>query len=1201
LLNRIAPRNVRQSFRHFCFILFCVAVCYSCKRKTLFEQISSEHSRIHFNNRILESDSINPLDVTNIYNGGGIGVGDFNKDGLPDLFFIGNRVPNKLYLNKGDFKFDDITAVARVGGTGRWGRGVAIVDINNDGWPDIYVCNTMSKDSTQRRNQLYVNQGLNKDGVPIFKELASEYGLDINVHSTMSNFFDYDNDGDLDMFLAVNEVGQNNSTITYRPILKNRESPSTGRLYRNDWDPKLKHGVFHDVSKAAGVNTEGFSHGVTIVDINRDGWKDIYITNDFITNNILYINNHDGTFTDESMKYFKHTSANAMGQDIEDINNDGLADVIELDMNPENNYRKKMMLNTISYQSYLNNDFYHYQYQFVRNTLQLNQGPRIGGMDSVGAPAFSEISWMAKMAQTDWSWCPLLHDFNNDGYRDLIITNGFPRDLTDHDFIVFRNQSYQIASKKQMLDQIPVIKIPNYAFENNADLTFKDVTSDWGLTLPTFSNGAAYADLDNDGATDLIISNINDEALIYKNTIHSTAPEASHYLNVRFHGLAQNLNGIGAWADVYYKSGHQVYENTPYRGYLSSIQNIAHFGLGKLKRVDSLVIRWQNGKKQTISNPPVDRMLAVNQQDAHVAYTFSAPAVTKNALLRDVTASTGIRYEHKEKDFIDFNIQKLIPHKLSDYTPALAAGDLNGDGLDDLIIGGNSQSPAQIFLQQQSGKFLQINLDVEPAKATDNFKDEGVLIFDANGDGKPDVYIASGGYENPEGSPYYQDRIYINKGKGKFERAKDALPRNLSSKLCVRAFDYNNDGKLDLFVSGRVVPWQYPKPASSFIFRNDSRNGQVKFTDVTQEVAPGLTDLGLVCDALFSDFDGDGSVDLIVAGEWMPLTFFKNINGHFKNVTSSTGNAGRSGWWTSIVAGDFNHDGKMDYVAGNAGLNTFYHATEKYPVYITAGDFDKNKNYSAIPSAYLPDQNGELKEFPVAGREDLIKQMISMRRRFPSYKSYATTAMDDVLTVNQRQVAIRLKSNTLESCLFKNLGNGKFEMVPLPNPAQIAPLDGMLAEDLDGDGNLDLILSGNDFGAEIMVGREDAFNGLVLKGDGKGNFTPLSILQSGLYLPGDSRAFVKLRSATGKVLLASSEHNAAVKLFEVRNTRRLLQVGARDLFAMVQNKDGSTRKEEFYYGSSFLSQSARYILLSDQVVSVSLTDQQGKTRSIDLK
>ncbi|MEO6849463.1 MAG: CRTAC1 family protein, partial [Mucilaginibacter sp.] len=520
---------------------------------------------------------------------------------------MGNAVSNRLYLNKGDMKFEDVTDEAGVGGKGGWGRGVAVVDINNDGLPDIYVCNTLLDDLAKRRNLLYINQGPDKNGVPQFREMAKAYGLDLTVHSTMASFFDYDNDGDLDMYLTVNESDPTGNTSFFRPAAKKGEIRSTGRLFRNDWDPVLKHPVFHDVSKQAGILREGYGHAATIVDINRDGWKDIYITNDFLPDNILFINNHDGTFTDRSKEYFKHTSFSAMGQDIEDINNDGLADIFELDMNPPENYRKKMFMGANNYELLQNFDLFGHQYQYPRNTLQLNQGPRLGQNDSIGAPAFSEIAFLSNTSQTDWSWCPMLTDFDNDGYRDLIITNGYPRDVTDHDFMNFRASSYFVVGKKQILDQIPIVKISNFAFRNNGKLQFDDVSDSWGFTTPTFSNGAAYADLDNDGDMDVVINNINDEAMIYKNTSREKSSGTTHYLNIKFAGGPLNKDGIGAWADIYYgHDKHQVYENSPFRGYLSTIQNIAHFGIGTVSMIDSVVISWPNLKKQVLRNVKTD-------------------------------------------------------------------------------------------------------------------------------------------------------------------------------------------------------------------------------------------------------------------------------------------------------------------------------------------------------------------------------------------------------------------------------------------------------------------------------------------------------------------------------------------------------------------------------------------------------------------
>jgi hypothetical protein len=1188
-----------NSFLIYSFIL---VLFFSCKKPTLFEQIPSSYSGVHFNNKIVESDSINPLDKLNIYNGGGVGIGDFNNDGLQDIYLVGNAVPNRLYINKGNMKFEDVTSQAGVGGLGGWGRGVAVVDINNDGLLDIYVCNTLLNDSVKRQNLLYINQGTDNNGIPHFKEMAKEYGLNIHVHSTMASFFDYDNDGDLDMYLTVNEAQSSDNTSSFRPIIKDGSKNSTGRLYRNDWDSVLKHPVFHDVSKQAGILIEGYGHGTTTVDINRDGWKDIYVTNDFLTNNILYINNHDGTFTDKSKEYFKHTSTSAMGQDIEDLNNDGLADIFELDMFPEDNYRKKMFMGSNSYQVYKNFDYYGYQYQYNRNTLQINQGPRVGPNDSVGDPVFSETAFLSGVSQTDWSWCPLITDFDNDGFRDIVITNGYPRDVNDHDFTTFRAEAYFIASKKTMLDQIPIVKIPNYAFKNNGNLQFTDVTQSWGLGVPTFSNGAAYADLDNDGDMDMVINNINDEVLIYKNTAREKDKKDSHYLHIQFTGGALNSNGIGAWADIYYSHGkHQVYENTPFRGYLSTIQNIAHFGLGKDTLLDSVVIRWQNGKKQTLQNIKTDQVLKVNITNAKDSYSFNLPKINSGSLFRDVTKSVGVTYKHQEDDLADFNVQKLLPHKLSQYTPAVAVGDVDGNGFDDMVVGGTSKYPAQVLLQQPNGKFIQ--RDLLPKGELDvraRIKDEGILLFDADGDGHPDLYIASGGYESQPGSPYYQDRLYINDGHGNFKEAPDALPKNFTSKLCVKAIDYNKDGKLDLFVSGRVEPWNYPKPVSSLILRNDSKNGQIKFTDVTASVAKGLKNIGLVCDAIFTDFDNDGWPDLVLTGEWMPVTFLKNDHGVFKNVTANTGIGDKYGWWNSIAAGDFRHTGRTDYIVGNTGLNTFYKGTDKYPVYITAKDFDNNGSYDAFPSVFLKDKDGEMKEFPAQTRDDIVKQMIGMRVKFQNYKSFATATMDSVITPEMRKGAIRLKANMLQSSYLRNDGNGKFTMIPLPMAAQISQLNGMVVDDFDGDGNLDVAISGNDYGTEVGTGRYDALNGLMLRGDGRGNFKPLSILQSGIYIPGDGKALVKLRGAGGDYLLAASQNKDVMKIFQLKRPVNTIALQPLDMYAIIKYKNGKTSKQEFYNGTSFLSQSGRFFNIDKMMESVKITDTYGRVRNIPL-
>ncbi|SDW25155.1 Repeat domain-containing protein [Hydrobacter penzbergensis] len=1195
-------RNTRYLILLFAAIPFFLLS--SCKSKApLFSRLTSDQTNIHFNNQITETDSINVLDFENVYNGGGVGVGDFNNDGLPDLYFTGNLVSNKLYLNKGGFKFDDITAQAGVTGGGKWCRGVAVVDINNDGWMDIYVCATLKKNPALRESLLYINQGVDKKGIPHFKEMAKEYGLADTSHNTQAAFFDYDNDGDLDVYIATNEIIKYDYPNRFRPILKDGSHPSTDKLYRNDWDSSLGHPVFTNVSKGAGILIEGYSHAVTIADINKDGWKDIYVTNDYLSNDLLWINNHDGTFTEKLSTYFKHTSANAMGNDIVDINNDGLADVITLDMNPEDNYRKKMMLNPNSYQTYQNSDYFGYSYQYVRNTLQLNQGPRVLQNDTIGDPVFGEVSFYAGIAETDWSWAPMVADFDNDGNRDIIITNGFPKDVTDHDFVTFRNESYSIATKKQLLEQIPAVKIHNYAFKNNGNLHFTNASSEWGMNTPSFSNGAVYVDLDNDGDLDLVVNNINDEAMVYKNNSRERDSTTARFLNIRFDGTAQNKNGLGAWADIYYDHGqHQVWENTPYRGYLSSMDNRIHFGLGTTTTIDSVCITWPDGKKQRLDHVQADQWLTIKASDAQMHTSPSPALLASNALFKEVTGSLDIHYQHEERDFIDFNIQKLIPHKLSEYGPGIAVGDVDGNGLDDIIIGGSFGNATQVLLQQPNGKFVQKNIQSDKGFGAKQWEDLGLLLFDADGDGDLDLYIAAGGFENEHNTPVYQDKLYINDGKGNFTLDTAALPKNFTSKFCVRAIDYDKDGDLDLFIAGRVDPWNYPKPVSSFIYRNDSKDGHIKFTDVTQQVAKDLTNIGMVCDAVFTDFDNDGWPDLVLAGEWMPLTFLKNNKGVFTNVTAQSGISNQLGWWNTIAAGDFDNDGRIDYVVGNLGQNSFYRASDQYPVSIYAKDFDNNGSLDAFPSLYLPATitDPTKKEFPAQNRDDVVKQMISMRTKFQNYKSFATATMDQLFTKEQLQGALILHANNFNSCFVKNEGNGRFSLHPLPDQAQFSVLNGMLVEDFDGDGNLDVLINGNDYGTEVSVGRYDALNGLLLKGNGKGDFAPMSILQSGIFIPGNGKALAKLRSASGKCLVAATQNRGPLKVFEEKQPVRCVALQPNDAVAVIQYKNGKKQKREIGYGISFLSQSARFLNIEAGVQSVIITDNMGKTRSVPL-
>ncbi|MCY7422713.1 MAG: VCBS repeat-containing protein [Chitinophagaceae bacterium] len=1153
------------------------------------------HTNIHFNNQITESDSINPLDMEFLYNGGGVAVGDFNKDGLPDLYFTASQVSNKMYLNKGKLAFEEITEKAGVTGEGRWSNAASVVDINNDGWPDIYVCATINKDPSKRANLLYINQGPDKSGVPQFKEMAAAYNLADTGFSVHAAFFDYDRDGDLDMYLVTTTLAQRNSTRFDGGGDDNRIALSD-KLYRNEDSDSLGHPWFTNVSLQAGIADEGYGLGIAIADINKDGWKDIYVTNDFYGSDLLYINNRDGTFSDKARVCFKHTAQNAMGNDIADINNDGLADIISVDMNPEDNYRKKKNMNGMNY-------FIHEQLaqngvqQYVRNTLQLNNGLVAYDTSKQLLPSFSDISFYAGVAETDWSWNPSLADFDNDGFKDLLITNGYPRDVTDHDFAAYRSKAFKTASKKELMDQIPQIKISNYAFRNTGQLQFENVTNAWGLNLESFSNGAVYADLDNDGDLDYVINNINEKAFVYENNSHNL--NKNNYLNIRFNGSSKNINGIGAIADIYYNQGlMQTFENSPYRGYLSTVDNYIHFGVGAEQQIDSVVITWPDGKKERLMNVPVNQTLAVSYKNALVQPAGEQQAY--NTLFTNTTIESGIDYRHQEFDYIDFNTQKLLPHKFSQFGPSIAAGDLNGDGLDDLFIGASASNTATILYQQTNRKFIEKALT--SFTGTDIRRPEmmGVLLFDADGDGDLDIYACSGSNEFAPGTKNYQDQFYISTGKGNFLHDTLAIPKNLSSKSCIKAADYDNDGDLDLFIGGRLNPTRYPEPVSSYIYRNDTKDGKIKFTDVTDEVAPVLKNIGLVCDVVWTDFDNDGQQDLLIAGEWMPLTFLKNDHGKFTNNTAATGLQNKTGWWTSIVSGDFDNDGDMDYVAGNVGLNSFFKASEKEPVSIYAADFEGDQAYDAIPALYLPDQDGNRKEFPAHVRDDMVKQMISTRRKFQNYKSYAVADMKALLPPEEMQKALVLKANYLASAYIQNNGNNQFELKPLPLQTQLAPLNGMVAEDVNGDGSLDLVINGNDYGNEVVNGQYDAMNGLVLLGNGKGDFEPMSIQQSGYFVPGDAKGLATL-AVGNRMAVAATQNRKKLQLFTLKEAGKMIRYTTGDVSAILHLTNGKQRKLEITYGTSFLSQSSRFTLLNNMIDHIDILNRKGEKRTINAK
>jgi len=1077
-------------------ILLALAGCHHqttpLPAKKLFRLLDSSQTHIQFSNTLTENAEQNILRYQYFYNGAGVAVGDLNGDGLEDIYFTGNMTDDKLYLNKGHLQFMDVTATAGVAGrSGGWKTGVTMVDINGDGRLDIYVCYSGANPPEMRRNQLFINQGNDANGIPHFTEEAEKYGIADAAFSTQAYFFDYDGDGDLDLLLLNHNPRQftNLDDVTVPMIEKIPDALSGTKLYRND------NGHFTDVTLAAGIRNSGLSYGLGagIADINGDGWPDIYISNDYSVPDHLYINNKNGTFTDRLQQQMGHISVFSMGNDVADINNDLQPDIYTLDMLPESNLRQKNLFMPDNYELFNQNLRVGFYYQYMRNMLQLNNGNN----------SFSEIGQSAGISATDWSWAPLFADFDNDGLKDLFVSNGLLHDMTNNDFVKYRNDYLSTLGndirQEQVIDllkHMPSSHVKSYFFKNSGNLTFINKSEDWGITEPSNSNGAVYADLDNDGDLDLVVNNINQPAFVYENT--SDKITGNHYLEVQLKGLTPNTQGIGARLILYCKGQKQLLEQMPARGYQSSVSPTLHFGTGKAKKLDSLCIIWRSGKKQIIRNLTADKIITVSEVDAKDSWLPAKPVLP---IFKEVKPP--LDFQQLKVAVNDFKRQPLMVNPMSFSTPCMIKGDVNGDGLEDVFIGGGYGKGGQLFLQQRNGTFLKKG---EPAFEADKaFTDGGAVFLDVNGDGHPDLYVCSGGYDNlAPNDPLLQDRLYLNDGKGNFTRSVGALPSIPGSKGCVTAADVNGDGYVDLFVGGRVIPGCYPEIPQSYLLIND---GKGHFKDMTMQLAPSLQHIGMVTDAAWTDIDGDGHPDLILVGEWMPVTIMRNEHGKLVDRSIEYLHHRYTGWWNKLTICDLNHDGHPDIVAGNIGLNSQCQASDTEPAELYYKDFDDNGSMDPILCLYIQHQS-----YPYCSRDELLDQISMMRGRFTDYESFAHATIHDMFTPEELRGAGHLQANCFKTTCFLSNAEGSFTEEPLPVQAQFAPVFAITLIDYNKDGHTDLLLCGNMNKARLRFGKYDANYGVLLKNDGKGHFQYVPQQESGFNITGDVRSVVSINN-----------------------------------------------------------------------------------------
>ena len=1152
--------------------LLCLLFFFRCSPEkgdpALFTAIRAEYSEISFNNQIeaFENDSLNALEYDVLFNGAGVGIGDFNNDGLQDIFFAGNLVSSKLYMNKGDFKFEEITEAAGLT-TDKWCTGVSVADINQDGLADIYVSVAHALGTRERRsNLLFINQGV-VNGVPTFREQSALYGLDDDGFSIQSAFFDFDRDGDLDCYVLTNAMEKTGRNRLRKKQLQG-QGESNDRLYENvgliDGHPHFK-----DISSTAGILKEGHGLGLCITDLDQDGWLDIYCANDFVSNDLIWMNNGDGTFSDRSDEYLRHTSYNSMGVDVQDFNNDGLPDICVVDMLPESEQRRKMMVMKT------NTDYFKlakdlgYQDEYVRNVLQMNQGKKANG-----SLAFSEIGQLSGIHATDWSWAPLLADLDNDGLKDLIVSNGYRRDITNLDYAVYLNQASSFHGMRKeearshrirKLYELPEAKLRNYLYRNNGDLRFEDVSENWGLAGKNFSNGAAYADLDNDGDLDLIFNNIDSEAGLYRNELISetdTTTTNHHYVKLKLASGKGINKAVGAKVQVIRGDGVKQYqENLPVRGYMSSVDPVLLFGLGD-QSTFTVAVTWADGKYQEISGLSANTLHTITYIPELLLQKAPQENVSGKGIFEILDAdSVGLTFAHEEHDFNELKRTFSLHQQYNRQSPGLAVGDVDNNGLDDVFIGADPGKLRTIYLQTRPGIFQAL------PQGANQQEDMGALIFDADNDGDKDLYVVSGGSHALQSDNHiYRDRLYLNDGKGKMTRSQQIIPQTQHSGSVVAAADFDRDGDLDLFRGSRVIAGEYPLTPDNYLFRNDTD----VFTDVTNELSEGLQKVGMVTSALWSDYNNDGWFDLIVVGEFMPVTFFKNDQGKLiKDEVATLSDT--VGWWNSISPADVDQDGDTDYLLGNLGLNSQYKASKEEPLRVYASDYDHNGSMDPIFTYYKDGQ-----EMPVMVRDVLHEQLPSMiNKRFGSYDSYSRAVIADVLTDEELGRSRMLEATEMRTSLLIHTEGGAFELKPLPIEAQVSPVFGSAGDDYNGDGFPDLLLVGNSSGFETYTGPYNASMGTLLLGNGRGDFNYVPQAESGLYLEHDQKALASIHTDKNRTLIVTSNNGKTQFLRNNVSDEAYLSLKPMEATVVLSFLNGRTERREIGYGGGYLTQSSR--------------------------